>query len=187
MCGILFWVLEGLDEEAVRLIETVHAQKVQHRGTDGTRLMNANGCLHAFHRLAIINVNESGMQPFVEGDDVLIGTGEVWNYQELDAELKSELKSDVEVFLRMEMTADQIDRVDGDFAFVRSAPGRFWAARDVAGVRPLFYATDASQRPIAFASEAKALVAGPGVAKVHVFPPGHVYDSAVDALVPYHT
>ncbi|PNH04431.1 putative asparagine synthetase [glutamine-hydrolyzing] [Tetrabaena socialis] len=143
------------------------------------------------------------MQPFVEGEDVLIGTGEVWNYQELDADVKSELKSDVkselksdvkselksdvEVFLRMEMTADQIDRVDGDFAFVRSAPGRFWAARDVAGVRPLFYATDASQRPIAFASEAKALVAGPGVAKVHVFPPGHVYDSAVDALVPYHT
>lgn len=60
-------------------------------------------------------------------------------------------------------------------------------ARDPVGVRPLFYAVgQTGDTPIAFASEAKALIGGPGVRKVERFPPGHFWRrSQPDSFVPF--
>ena len=58
------------------------------------------------------------------------------------------------------------------------------AARDPYGVRPLFY-TRYDEGSIAFASEVKALLWLNS--EIHIFPPGHIYDSYVDDFVCYHT
>jgi asparagine synthase (glutamine-hydrolysing) len=58
---------------------------------------------------------------------------------------------------------------------------RVLVSRDPLGVRPLFYTrfVDDDKKPgIAFASEVKALLQFG--TRVHIFTPGHVYDSSVD-------
>jgi asparagine synthase (glutamine-hydrolysing) len=128
----------------------------------------------------------------------MVCNGEVYNYRELAARLATQadaLKSDVEVVLRALAAGwgvgETAASLDGDFAFVVAfggSSGGFVAARDPAGVRPLFYATDSERRPFAMASEAKALLRVPGVHEIHVFPPGHVYACTArdaSAFVPY--
>jgi len=70
------------------------------------------------------------------------------------------------------------------FAICYTDGERILASRDPLGVRPLFYTKfeDDDKKPgIAFASEIKALLQFGS--QVHVFPPGHVYDSSVDQFV----
>ncbi len=74
--------------------------------------------------------------------------------------------------------------IRGVFALCYTDGERILASRDPLGVRPLFYTKfeDDDKKPgIAFASEIKALLQFGS--QVHVFPPGHVYDSSVDQFV----
>lgn len=63
-----------------------------------------------------------------------------------------------------------VRNLDGDFAFVYVNGPDVIAGRDPVGLRPLFYGANCTGRPIAFASEAKALYGAPRIDKVHVFP-----------------
>jgi asparagine synthase (glutamine-hydrolysing) len=76
-----------------------------------------------------------------------------------------------------------MDVINGDFAFVWTDGKQIIAARDPVGVRPLFY-TRYAKNSIAFASEAKALLSFGS--QIHVFPPGHIYDSHVNDFICYH-
>ena len=58
-------------------------------------------------------------------------------------------------------------------------------ARDPTGVRPLFYGVNEVGHPVAFASEAKALIGAPGIQAVAVFPPGHVWTQPQNKFTPY--
>jgi asparagine synthase (glutamine-hydrolysing) len=73
------------------------------------------------------------------------------------------------------LITQQLSLLDGDFAFViiDEDTNEVLVARDLVGVRPLFYGCPKdSNIPIAFASEAKALYKLPYVDSVHVFPIG---------------
>jgi asparagine synthase (glutamine-hydrolysing) len=78
---------------------------------------------------------------------------------------------------------ETVDKINGDFALVYTTGDRVIAARDPLGVRPLFY-TRYDTNSIAFASEAKALLVMNS--EIHVFPPGHVYDSYIDDFASYY-
>jgi len=139
-----------------------------------------------FYRLAINDLTDAGMQPFVKENEMLICNGEIYNHRDFrDGTEKS--NSDCEVLLpliRDHGMMKTLDLINGDFAFVWTDGKRVMAARDPVGVRPLFY-TRYAENSIAFASEIKALLFLNS--KIHIFPPGYIYDSYINDFVCYHT
>ena len=177
MCGIL--ALSGEEVE-------VPPYLLSHRGPDDYRSETIGKCRMDFYRLSINDLTDAGMQPFVKENEMLICNGEIYNHRDFrDGTEKS--NSDCEVLLpliRDHGMMKTLDLINGDFAFVWTDGKRVMAARDPVGVRPLFY-TRYSENSIAFASEIKALLFLNS--KIHIFPPGHMYDSYIDDFVCYHT
>ena len=117
----------------------------------------------AFNRLSIIDVTESGMQPFsLDGVTVLMN-GEIYNYRELKDEHRLEYTcrsgSDVEIvpFLYRKYGLQFLQRLNGMFAMVLidDTNGRRFLVRDRFGKKPLFYKV--AGEGVYFASELKAL------------------------------
>ena len=178
MCGIL--ALFG--EE----VEFSYKHLLTHRGPDDYRTRTMGKCRMDFYRLAINDLTDAGMQPFVDEKSMLMCNGEIYNHKIFRYGFEKS-SSDCEILLPMVNDLGMLkamDLINGDFAIVWSNGKRIMAARDPVGVRPLFY-TRYDKDSIAFASEAKALRFLQS--KVHVFPPGHIYDSYLNDFVCYHT
>jgi len=177
MCGII--ALFGDEVE-------VSSYLLSHRGPDDYRTKTVGKCRMDFYRLAINDLTEAGMQPFVDGKEMLICNGEIYNHREFLTGAEKGA-SDCEVLLPLIQNVGivkAVDMINGDFAFVWTDGKRIMAARDPVGVRPMFY-TRYAENSIAFASEVKALLFLRS--QVHIFPPGHIYDSYVNDFVCYHT
>ncbi|CVH74376.1 Asparagine synthetase B [glutamine-hydrolyzing] [Clostridiales bacterium CHKCI006] len=152
------------------------------RGPDGSRIIKTAGGLLGFHRLAIMGLDERGMQPFQMDENVVVCNGEIYGFRALKTEL--ELKgyhfvgdSDCELLLPLydQLGVEMFQSLDAEFALILYDGKRHaWvAARDPLGIRPLFYGYDQTG-VILFASEAKNLV---GICeKILPFPPGYYYD-----------
>ena len=176
MCGII--ALFGEEVE-------VSSYLLSHRGPDDYRSETIGKCRMDFYRLAINDLTPAGMQPFKRGSGMLMCNGEIYNHREFRRGTEVST-SDCEVLLPMIQgygMMKTVDMINGDFAIVYSDGKRIMAARDPVGVRPLFY-TRYAEGSIAFASEAKALLFLNS--DIHVFPPGHIYDSYVNDFVCYH-
>ena len=141
-----------------------------HRGPDGRGAWRSpqGDALLVHRRLAIIDPGPSGAQPMStpDGRHHIVFNGEIYNYRELRAGLESRGErfatlSDTEVLLRLLACggADALSRVRGMFAFGwwDARAHALVLARDRFGIKPLYLA--ATDRSIAFASEAHALVA----------------------------
>lgn len=150
------------------------------RGPDMERIIKVKGGLLGFQRLAIMGLNEAGMQPFEAYGDYVVCNGEIYCFRSIKDELaksyqfKSE--SDCEIILPLYHRdgLEMFKELDAEFAMViyDSKKDDFIAARDPIGIRPLFYGYSRSGG-IFFASEAKNLVHL--VEKVCAFPPGYYY------------
>lgn len=178
MCGIL--ALFG--EE----VEFSYKHLLTHRGPDDYRTRTMGKCRMDFYRLAINDLTDAGMQPFVSEKSMLMCNGEIYNHKIFRYGFEKST-SDCEILLPMVNDLGMLktmDLINGDFAIVWSNGKRIMAARDPVGVRPLFY-TRYDKDSIAFASEAKALRFLQS--KIHIFPPGHIYDSYLNDFVCYHT
>ena len=178
MCGIL--ALFG--EE----VEFSYKHLLTHRGPDDYRTRTMGKCRMDFYRLAINDLTDAGMQPFVDDKSMLMCNGEIYNHKIFRYGFEKS-SSDCEILLPMVNDLGMLktmDLINGDFAIVWSNGKRIMAARDPVGVRPLFY-TRYDKDSIAFASEAKALRFLQS--KIHIFPPGHIYDSYLNDFVCYHT
>ncbi|MDX6679185.1 MAG: hypothetical protein QOE31_3237 [Solirubrobacteraceae bacterium] len=172
MCGIV--AEHGTTDHAE--LEEMLARLV-HRGPDDCGSVSV-GCSWLGHRrLSIVDV-EGGRQPLVnDGDDVwLVGNGEVYNHAEVRARLSSEHEfvtdSDNEVALHLieERGPMGLAELNGMFAFVMAASdGRFVAARDPVGIKPLYWARRGECTR--FASEMAAF-AEDWLPFVEPFPPG---------------
>ena len=176
MCGILAIFGEEVD---------VPPHLLTHRGPDDYNSVIIGKCRMDFYRLKINDMSDMGMQPFVRGKEMLVCNGEIYNHRSLRTGNEVS-KSDCEVILPLIKDCGimkALDEMNGDFAFAWTDGKRVMAARDPVGVRPLFY-TRYSDDSIAFASEVKALLFLKS--QIHVFPPGHVYDSYIDDFVCYH-
>jgi asparagine synthase (glutamine-hydrolysing) len=151
------------------------------RGPDMTKVIDVGNGYLGFHRLSIMGLSESGMQPFYRGGRYLACNGEVYGFRRIKEELIAdgyvfESDSDSEILLPLyeKYGAGMFVRLDAEFALIiyDTKTRSFIAARDPIGIRPLFYGyTDEGK--IMFASEAKNLV---GLAKkIFPFPPGFYY------------
>lgn len=106
MCGIFFYSKSNINgSDKKRIMKKF--MKIQHRGPNASQLLyyNSNVAI-GFHRLAIVDPTDEGMQPFTDGNLICMVNGEIYNYKELMQELRDnnalpELKShsDCEIVL----------------------------------------------------------------------------------------
>ncbi|MEU8266320.1 asparagine synthase (glutamine-hydrolyzing) [Sphaerisporangium sp. NPDC049002] len=172
MCGICGWVdFEGDLQESRDTLRDM-TETMACRGPDDEGMwLSPHGAL-GHRRLAIIDI-EGGRQPMVAEEDgevlaVLTYSGEVYNFQELRAELAARghrfrTRSDTEVVLRayLEWGADLGSRLNGMYAFGiwDAREDRLVLVRDRLGIKPLYYYP--TRAGVLFGSEPKAILANP--------------------------
>ncbi len=172
MCGIagIFHLetAKPVDPARIRLM----TDAMLHRGPDGNGCWTAPGVGLGHLRLSIIDL-EGSAQPMLSADeaDVLTFNGEIYNFQEVRAELSAmghqfRTSGDTEVILAAWRQWGErcLERLNGMFAFAifDQRQQRLFMARDRLGVKPLHYASlpDGS---VIFASELKGLLAHPAL------------------------
>ena len=169
MCGLAAVVCATSDFPEPERLRTV-AEALRHRGPDDSGSENFQdkgisvGLIHT--RLSIIDLTQSGHQPFqsADGNWRLIFNGEIYNYLELKQELSSigvhfETQSDTEVLLwawRVWGTSS-LKKLRGMFSFVvvDLVKKSLVAVRDPFGIKPLYLGQVGSGW--GFASEIRAL------------------------------
>ena len=155
--------------------------KTVSRGPDDTKIIDTGNGLLGFHRLAIMGLTPSGMQPFELDGSYVVCNGEIYGFEKQREALKKKgytfsSDSDCEILLPMyrEYGTAMFGMLDAEYALIiyDGDKGEYIAARDPIGIRPLYYGYD-GEGVILFASEAKNLV---GLTeKIMPFPPGHYY------------
>ena len=152
------------------------------RGPDDSQIVETGDGLLGFHRLSIMGLAPSGMQPFKLGDSYVVCNGEIYGFKKLKEKLaekytfKSESDCEILLPLYQEYGTAMFAMLDAEFACIiyDGDTGEFIAARDPIGIRPLYYGYD-KEGAVIFASEAKNLA---GLTdKIMPFPPGHYYKS----------
>ena len=167
MCGIVAIIdlraRRPIDRDTlVRMNESQH-----HRGPDEVGLHLTPGVGLGHRRLSIIDL-ATGQQPLYNEDRsvVVVFNGEIYNYQELIAELSAlgyvfRTRSDTEVIVHAWRAWGEqcVDRFRGMFAFVLwdEKQQTAFMARDRLGVKPLYYAVLPDGHLIA-GSELKSLL-----------------------------
>jgi asparagine synthase (glutamine-hydrolysing) len=147
------------------------ADAIVHRGPDDEGFYVKGQIGLGFRRLSIIDLG-GGHQPLAnENDSVwIIFNGEIYNYQELRAELVSKghifrTKSDTEVIVHLyeEYGRDCVQKLRGMFAFAiwDSVRKSLFLARDRVGIKPLYYCL--GKNFLSFGSEMKAILVDPAV------------------------
>lgn len=176
MCSIMGFSSPTLTEEMVKPF----FERTKSRGPDQSRMEAAGEGMLCFHRLSIMGLEESGMQPFHLDGDMVVCNGELYGFRPIKAELSKKYSflsdSDCEIILPLyhEYGLDMFRMLDAEFAMILydSARDAIIAARDPIGIRPLYYGYLEDGSPV-FASEAKNLV---GLCdEILPFPPGHYY------------
>ncbi len=173
MCGIA-GILALTPDARVEpgLLRTMAGQLV-HRGPDdeGYYVDPQARCGLGFRRLSIIDV-AGGHQPLSNEDGTIwvIFNGEIYNFRDLRAELqqrghtfRTQTDTEVIVHLYEEHGERCCEHLAGMFALALwdERAGRLLLARDRFGKKPLIYAEH--NGCLFFASEAKAILAAPGV------------------------
>ena len=155
--------------------------KTVSRGPDDTKIIDTGEGLLGFHRLAIMGLTPSGMQPFELDGSYVVCNGEIYGFEKIREALGQkgytfESDSDCEILLPMyrEYDTSMFAMLDAEYALIiyDGETKEYIAARDPIGIRPLYYGYD-EQGVIIFASEPKNLVELCN--KIMPFPPGHYY------------
>jgi len=175
MCGIagkLYFDPQGRVEEP--LLRRM-CRALAHRGPDDEGIYTSGPVGLGHRRLSIIDLSAAGHQPMSNDDGSVWITfnGEIYNFLELRRDLEQagvrfRSHCDTEVLLKLYEArgTDCLKSLRGMFAFaIWDARQRLlFMARDRLGVKPLFYRAD--DRGLVFASELKALLQDPEVARV---------------------
>lgn len=170
MCG--FAALFGLEslggsQGAGQRMEAM-LEALAHRGPDGAGVFcDGEWAVLGHRRLSILDRTEAAAQPFRDAlsGDVLVFTGEVFNYRELRGELEAgwtfRSASDTEVVLAAlrRWGTDALHRFNGmwGLAWWQAAERTLWVVRDRFGEKPVVWAEVGST--VVVASEVRAVLA----------------------------
>lgn len=177
MCGFVVSTDNTVEKEKF----SKGLERIKYRGPDMTRIIEEKDGIFGFNRLAIMDLTEEGMQPFISDKDILVCNGEIYGFRKIKDKLLKEgysfkSDSDCEVLLPLyeKYGVEMFSKLDSEFACVLydKTQNKFIAARDPIGIRPMFYGYTENGK-ISFASEAKALL--DFCHDIHPFPPGHYY------------
>lgn len=147
MCGFFVDTNTNEQENKQKL------NKLAHRGPDAQISWIRNQVFLGHVRLSIVDLSPSGNQPFHNENDTihLVCNGEIYNANDLRQQLQSKghrfiSKSDNEVILHgyEEWGTAIVKKLIGMFAFViwDETNQTIFAARDHAGIKPLYYSMD---------------------------------------------
>lgn len=178
MCGIFFYKsnLRILSKEKKFINKKF--MRIKHRGPNASQLkLYGTNVAMGFHRLAIVDPTDAGMQPFEMNQYVCMVNGEIYNYKQImnylsNANALPEIKShsDCEIVLpllihimgkdteiNIEHIKELTSKLDGEYAFIIHdiVSGLTFFGVDELRVRPLFLST--SKHFTLLASEQKAL------------------------------
>ncbi len=166
MCGIAG--VYNTDNTIDRTIFDEMVDIVAYRGPDGrgTYFAEDDHLALGHRRLAIIETNESGAQPFSYQDrHIIVFNGEIYNYIELRAELKEagysfSTKTDTEVLVASydHWGEECVNRFNGMWAFAiyDKTKRRIFCSRDRFGIKPFYY--QKTEKLFAFSSEIKQIL-----------------------------
>jgi len=171
VCGITGLVAPGNQSFDLDVRLGLSRDQLLERGPDGsgdqtTKLGWGFRASLGHTRLAIIDLTDAGLQPFVSQDAqyLLTFNGEIYNYIELRRELETagvnfHTATDTEVLFQALIFWGEaaLGKLEGmfAFAFVDKANDSILLARDPFGIKPIYYhLTDSS---LGFASEPRAL------------------------------
>lgn len=172
MCGFAGYIgnVENREQVLTDMMNTI-----VHRGPDSEgRYIDEDAAL-GFRRLSIIDLSEVGDQPLYNEDKslVLVFNGEIYNYQELRKELveaghifTSNTDSETLIHGFEEWGESLVDRLRGMYAFAiwDVKRKRLFAARDIFGIKPLYYAQ--MNQTLLFGSEIKSFLEHPKFDKI---------------------
>ena len=176
MCSICGFTTKSIPVEKLKAC----FDRTVSRGPDMSRFEEIPCGYLGFHRLAIMGLDERGMQPFHLDQDAVVCNGELYGFRPLRERLleKYDLKSqsDCEILLPLyhEYGVEMFKTLDAEFALILwdGKKQQLIAARDPIGIRPLYYGR-LSNGEWAFASEPKNLL---GLCEAILpFPPGHYW------------
>lgn len=155
MCGIVAIIAKNGAEECSKALN-----RIIHRGTNGTKIIEYNSITIGFNRLAINDLSNKGMQPFEFEDYVGVFNGEIFNTKNLAQkyEITLKSKSDIEIILPLfkKFGSEVINILDGFYSGViyNKKTKKLFTLRDYIGKKPLFWG---KQRNFKFiSSELKA-------------------------------
>lgn len=150
--------------EITRMCAAIH-----HRGPDGAgyALLNRARLALGHVRLSIIDLH-AGDQPIYneDGSICIVFNGEIYDYkalrerlQDLGHAFRTQTDTEVIIHLYEEYGMDFVHELNGEFAFILwdSNTRRLIAARDRAGVKPLFY--HVNHQEVLISSEVKGIFA----------------------------
>ncbi len=166
MCGICGIIGDPDDAALERMMRAI-----RHRGPDDRGTYRDPRAALGHHRLSIIDVG-GGHQPIPNEDGTLhlVLNGEIYNHQDLRAELierghrfRTNCDAEVALHLYEESGPESVRRLNGMFAFGiwDSRRERLFLARDRLGIKPLFWTRVNGK--FLFASELKGVLAHPAV------------------------
>ncbi|WP_025729824.1 asparagine synthase (glutamine-hydrolyzing) [Atopobacter phocae] len=173
MCGFVGYIngTDGVLENNKNILETM-MQRIVHRGPDSSGVFMDDQAALGFRRLAIIDLTESGNQPFYSEDEryVMVFNGEIYNFKALREELKQLghnflSQTDSEVIIRgyEEYGEAIVNQLRGMFAFCiwdRQEKSAL-IARDGFGIKPLYYTKHTTDGSFIFGSEVKTFLDHP--------------------------
>jgi asparagine synthase (glutamine-hydrolysing) len=174
MCGIAGIYHFGNGRTVDRDLLTAMRDRLTHRGPDDAGLHAEGPIGLAQRRLSIVDLSAAGRNPIPNEDETrwITFNGEVYNVLERRAELEAKghrfrSHTDTEVILHLyeDHGADVVHELSGMFAFALwDGPAkRLLVVRDRMGKKPLYWRADGGT--FAFASEMKALLADPSMAR----------------------
>ncbi len=174
MCGISGIIKQN---NSITISEIDALASIQHhRGPDNTGIWKEDGVAFIHNRLSLLDLSESGNQPFCDEKYVLVFNGEIYNWKNLRKDLESNglsfrSNSDTEVlFFAIKHWGLQatLPKLKGMFAFAwyDIEHQRVTLVRDRLGIKPLFY--EQLHGEFWFASEVKALVKGKGMDELNM-------------------
>jgi asparagine synthase (glutamine-hydrolysing) len=148
-------------------------QVIEHRGPDDEGFHLDGGLAIGMRRLSIIDLF-TGRQPISneDGSIWIVFNGEIYNFQELRAELMSrghtfQTGTDTEVIVHLYEDEGErcVERLRGMFAFAiwDKRERKLFIARDRVGVKPLHYCLAGDT--LVFASEIKSILQHPAVTR----------------------
>lgn len=159
MCGILVAVRPTPQGSVFTPADTIRLQRglqlLRDRGPDDTGVYHGVRCLAGHTRLAILDLDQRSSQPFRACEDryVLVYNGEIYNFRELKEELEQlghefVTAGDTEVLMAalIQWGQSAVNRLCGMYAFVfiDQVDGTTIVSRDELGIKPLYFAVDAS-------------------------------------------
>ena len=187
MCGFVGFSSANAELDKVKIINDM-MKAILHRGPDSGDFFSDNEITMGFRRLKIIDLSDEASQPMFNEDRscVLVFKGEIYNYQELREELitkghifKNNSDSEVIIHGYEEYGENILKKLRGMFAFAiwDKVKETLFMARDMFGIKPLYYTQNTLDGSFLFGSEIKSFLKHPNFIK----------ELNNDALKPYLT